>query len=186
MELIQALNDFPDIKIFRIESDNDELAKWDVEPIDSPILLESDDYYLVKAKNILPDGKVINCYMDICLPERINDCAYFFDGEGIEKNYSYDVEGEVICAVPIDCFGIYELFYSKVNPEVGIDVLKAGLLVSQQKHIIAEDIGYILRDEGRFTEAAEMFQISVDEGPSSYFIFGELAECYQEIGEICL
>jgi hypothetical protein len=28
-----------------------------------------------------------------------------------------------------------------------------------------------------------MFQIAVDEGPSSYFLYGELAACFEEIGE---
>jgi hypothetical protein len=28
-----------------------------------------------------------------------------------------------------------------------------------------------------------MFQIAVDEEPSSYFIYGELSACYKEIGE---
>ena len=48
---------------------------------------------------------------------------------------------------------------------------------------IAEDLGYIFRDERRFREAAEMFKIAVDEGPSSYFIYGELAGAYAELGD---
>lgn len=184
MKLAKALAKFPEVLIFHVEdSDDDGQAKWDVEPVDSPVLLESESLFIVKAKNVLPDGTIQNCYIDISLPERINDNTYYFDGKSLDVIPSYEVDGDVICAVPIDCFGVYELFYSKINPGLGIDILKEGLAVSKQKHYIAEDLGYILRDEGRFKEAAEMFQISVDETPSSYFIYGELAACYEEIGE---
>jgi tetratricopeptide (TPR) repeat protein len=184
MKLIKALEKYPEIRIFRVkDSDNANQAKWDVEPINALVLSKSNDFYIVKAKNILPDGTIRDCYIDVSLPERINDYVYFFDGKSVKADYPYKFEGDIICAVPIDCFGVYELFYSKINPGVGIDILKEGLAVSQRKHFIAEDLGYILRDEGRFQEAAEMFQISADEEPSSYFIYGELAACYQQIGE---
>jgi tetratricopeptide (TPR) repeat protein len=184
MKLIQALASYPNTRIFRVDhSEDDDQAKWDVEPIESTVLDESDDFFIVKAKNILPDGTVKDCYMDVSLPERINDYAYFFDGKSLKVDYPYCLEGDFISAVPIDCFGVYELFYSKLKPDTGIKILKAGLSVSKRKGCIAEDLGYILRDEGRFKEAAEMFQIAVDETPSSYFIFGELAGCYKELGE---
>ena len=117
------------------------------------------------------------------LPERINDYAYFLHGHEIEFRYTHECDGDVICAVPIDCFGVYELFYSRIAPDLGIDVLHKGLALSQNKQHIAQDLGYILRDERRFAEAAKAFQLAVDVGPSSYFIYGELASCYDEIGD---
>jgi hypothetical protein len=184
MELIKAIRKYPKTLIFHvIESGDDDQAKWEVEPVDSLVLLESEDLFIVKAKNILPNGVVQDCYMDVSLPERINDYAYFFDGKSLKVDHPYDFEGDIICAVPIDCFGEYQLFYSKINPDIGINILKAGLAVSLQKHFIAEDLGYILRDERHYIEAAEMFQIAVDETPSSHFIYGELAACYTKIGE---
>ena len=150
MKLIKALSKYPEVRIFRVEdSDDDDQAEWDVEPIDSLVLQESEDFFIVKAKNILPDGTIQDCYIDVSLPERINDYTYFFDGKSLKVSYTHEVEGDVICAVPIDCFGVYELFYSKVNPDLGMDILKEGLAISEQKHYIAEDLGYILRDEGR-------------------------------------
>ena len=71
----------------------------------------------------------------------------------------------------------------RTAPDIGIEILKQGLVASPHKTYIAEDLGYILRDEIRFAEAAEMFQIAVDAEPSSYFIYGELAGCYEEIGQ---
>lgn len=184
MKLIEALAKFPETRIFHVkDSDSKDPANWDVEPVFSLILLESDGFFIVMAKNSLPDGTIRDCYMDISLPERINEYAYFYDGKSLKVDYSYQFEGDIICAVPIDCFGVYELFYSKINPGIGIDILKEGLALSQQKHNIAENLGYILRDECRYQEAAKMFQISVDAAPSSYYIYGELAACYQQIGE---
>ncbi len=119
----------------------------------------------------------------MCLPERISDYAYFLRGDRVESRYHHECDGDIICAVPIDCFGVYELFYSRIAPETGIEILKQGLAASPHKIYIAEDLGYILRDEGRFAEAAEMFQIAVDAEPSFYFIYGELAGCYDEIGQ---
>ena len=184
MKLIKALAKFPETCIFRVnDSDDNDQAKWDAEPVSSSVLPETEGFFIVKGKNILPDGTIRDCYIDISLPERINDYAYFFDGKSLKVDYPYEFKGDIICAVPIDCFGVYELFYSKINPDIGIDILKEGLTVSPRKCYIAEDLGYILRDESRFKEAAEMFQIAVDEIPSSYFIYGEIAACYEKIGD---
>jgi len=186
MRLVDALTQHPDVPIFTVlDSDADDKSEWDVTPIDASVLAESEhhDFFIVKAKNILPDGTDTDCYIDICLPERISDYAYFLRGDHLDVRYHHEFDGEIICAVPIDCFGVYDLFYSRTVPDIGIDILKQGLVASPHKTYIAEDLGYILRDENRFAEAADMFQIAVDAEPSSYFIYGELAGCYDEIGQ---
>jgi hypothetical protein len=124
---------------------------------------------------VQPDKTVKNCYMDISLPERINDYAYFVEDNELRQVRPHKVPGNVIPAIAIDCFGVYELFYSKIAPEVGIEVLRRGLSLGW-KPPIAEDLGYILRDEGRYREAAEMFQLAVEEGPSCSYIHEELAQ----------
>jgi tetratricopeptide (TPR) repeat protein len=186
MRLVDALTQHPAVRIWAvIDSDSDTESDWEVELVDGEVLRKSEInyYFIVKAKNVLPDGTAKDCYIDICLPERISDFAYFLHGERVDARYHHEFDGEIICAVPIDCFGIYDLFYSKTAPEIGIEVLRRGLSASPRNAHIAEDLAYILRDERRFHEAAEMFQLAVDEGPASYFIYGELAACYQEIGE---
>ncbi|MHC4476322.1 MAG: tetratricopeptide repeat protein [Planctomycetota bacterium] len=186
MRLIEALTEHPTVRIFAVlDSDSEDKCDWRVEPICGDVLTESEsnDFFIVQAKNVLPDETVNDCYIDIHLPERISDYAYFLRGNSLDVRYHHEFDGEIICAVPIDCFGVYELFYSRTAPHIGIDILEQGLAASPHRSFIAEDLGYILRDEGRFREAAEMFQISVDTEPSSYFIYGELAGCYDEIGE---
>ncbi len=183
MELLKALSEYPVVQIFRVLNDDHEnQSNWDVEPIHSKILIENEGFFIIKAKNILLNKDIKDCYIDIVLPERISDYAYFFDGRSLKVDYHHEFEGDIICAVPIDCFGVYELFYSRIYPDIGINILKEGLPITQQKVYIAEDLGYILRDEGRFYESAEMFQISANESPSSYFIYGELENCYERIG----
>ncbi|MEX2168266.1 MAG: hypothetical protein WD851_03070 [Pirellulales bacterium] len=186
MRLIDALTQHPAIFIFAVvDSDPDDQTEWDVEPVEGHVLCESDldSYFVVKAKNVLHGGTVRDCYIDMCLPERISDLAIFVSGNQLDVRYHHEFDGEIICAVPIDCFGVYELFYSRISPDVGIELLRRGLAAAPRNCHIAEDLGYILRDEHRFGEAAEMFQVAVDGGASSYFIFGELADCYLKIGK---
>ncbi len=186
MRLVEAIARHPDVRIFAVlDSDSDDKSDWDVEPIEGLILSESEsaDFFIVKAKNVIAHGAVVDCYIDMCLPERISDYAYFFHGNEVDVRYHHECDGEIICAVPIDCFGIYDLYYSRTAPHIGIEILKEGLDVAPHKTYIAEDLGYIFRDEKRFAEAAEVFQIAVDWEPSSHFIYDELATCYDEVGQ---
>ncbi len=187
MRLIEALTMHPTVNIFVVlDSDSDTKSDWVVKPVYEDVLNESESnhFFILKAKNVLPDATVKDCYIDMCLPERISDYAYFLCDDDLDVRYHHEFSGEIICAVPIDCFGVYEIFYSKINPDLGISILKQGLKVKPNSSYIAEDLGYILRDEERFSEAAKMFQLSVDSEPSSYFIYGELAGCYNELGHL--
>lgn len=55
--------------------------------------------------------------------------------------------------------------------------------MSTNKNVVAEDLGYILRDEGRVEEAIEAFKISEENGPSSEYSYWELAGLYDQLGE---
>lgn len=196
MRLLEALKKHPTIPIFaryegledEPDSDEDDPANWEVEPIDAPVLLLSETswFFIVQAKQVLSDGTINECYLDLMLPERVCDFVYFLEEGKLSRHYYHEAEGEVICGVPVDTYGDYELFYSKTAPECGIKILKKGLEHADQKACIAETLGYILRDENRMAEAAEMFQISANEGPTSEFIYSELSACYQAIGKLDL
>jgi hypothetical protein len=184
-KLAAALTGNPEVKFFRVlDSESPQPDGWELEPLQTELLsdTESDGLHVMKACNILPDHSIRDCHMDIFLPERISDYAFFLEKESFRFGYRHQFPGEIIPAAAIDCFGLYDLFYSRISPEVGINVLKRGLAIAKRKRCIAEDLGYIFRDEKRFREAAEMFKIAVDEGPSSSFICRELAAVYAELG----
>jgi hypothetical protein len=184
--LIESIAMYPTVNAFRrLEGEGDDPLAWEYSPEPGDVVADADQdgFYVLGAINIVSKTDNRRCYMDISLPERINDYAYLYDGRELRYDYPRKLGGEFIPAIAIDGFGVYELFYSKIAPELGIDVLRRGLKASKRKHFIAEDIGYILRDEGRFRESAEMFQMATDEEVSSYFIYGELAEVYRKIGE---
>jgi tetratricopeptide (TPR) repeat protein len=183
---VDAITGNPDVKFFRVlDSDADHPGGWELEPLPNDLLsdTDSDGLHVMKALNVLPDGTIRECYMDMNLPERISDHAFFVERDSFRFGHHHEFPNEVIPAVALDCFGLYELFYSRTRPEVGLDILKRGLTIAKRKHYIAEDLGYILTDERRFREAVEMFKIAVEEGPSSYFIYGELAGAYAKLGD---
>lgn len=184
--LLQAITQHPTVNAFRRLTDNgDDPREWEYAPEPGEVVVAADReaFYVVGAMNILSKTDVRRCYIDLSTPERINDYAYVLDGGELRFDYPYKLGGEFIPAIAIDGSGVYELFYSKIAPELGIDVLRRGLAASKRKHFIAEDLAYILRDEGRNREAAEMYQIAADDEVSSYFIYAELAELYRKLGQ---
>lgn len=55
---------------------------------------------------------------------------------------------------------------------------------AKNKAPIAQDLGYICRDEGRVREAIEAFSIAIKTGPSSEFIFLERADLLEKAGDL--
>lgn len=118
-----------------------------IEPTDFELLPDDANYYFAKAFQVF-ENSVADCYIGIITPERIAETVVLKKADGnISVESIYDQEQSVIPAVASDCFGDYELFYAEENPQIGIDVLKNGLAKAKNKEIVAEDLGYILRDE---------------------------------------
>lgn len=186
LPFLDAMSAYPNTKFFRVaDSRVEHPAEWELEPLETDLLSDTDSFglHVMKALNLLPDESIRECYMDINLPERISDYAFVVEGSTLRFGYHQEFPGEILPAFALDCFGLYELFYLKRKPQLGIDILKRGLAIAKRKHYIAEDLGYIFRDERRFGEAVEMFKIAAEEGASSYFIYGALAEAYAELGD---
>jgi len=170
-------------KIYNVtDEDNDDVLKWKIEPTDLELIPDEEGHYIVIAKQTLKD-RTVDCYIDLITPERIPENVIKLDTKGkVIVESIYDLGNTVIPAVASDCFGIYELYYSKENPQIGIDILKAGLVKSDLKTVIAEDLGYIYRDENRIDEAIDSFLISEKTNPSSEYIYQELAQLYGQLG----
>ncbi len=162
--------------------DEDEL-NWTIEPTDFNLLPEDENIYYVKAYQVSVDS-TSDCYIGIMTPERIAETVVKRDPSGqIVAESIYDQEQTTIPAVASDCYGDYQLFYAKENPQVGIDVLRDGLTKAINKNVVAEDLGYIFRDEERIEEAIEAFKISEQTGPSSEYTYLELSRLYKRLGQ---
>ncbi len=172
-------------KVFIVtEQDDDNELNWTVEPTDYELIPEEENYYFVKAYEVSQNGKT-DCYIGVMTPERIAEVVIKQNSNGqTEIESIYDQEKSIIPTIASDCFGDYELFYSKENPQLGIDILKSAITKATNKNVVAEDLGYILRDEGRVKEAIEAFKISEENGPSSEYTFLELAGLYEQLGQL--
>jgi len=165
-----------------IDSNDDNALDWEIEPTDFDIIPEEENMFFIKALQVSRVGTT-DCYMSVATPERIAE--YIIKSTAGRKVVVESIFAQtetVIPAVASDCFGIYDLFYAKENPQIGIDILRDGLSKATNKHIVAEDLGYILRDEGRVVEAIEAFEISEKIGPSSVYIYWELSQLYGQLG----
>jgi tetratricopeptide (TPR) repeat protein len=171
-------------KIFKVTNDdNENELLWTIKPTNFQLIPDDEAHYFVKAFQTLPKSTV-DCFINISTPERIADFVLKLNSDGQTKiEYIYEQENSVISAVASDCFGDYELFYSKENPQLGIDILQNSLEIAKNKNIVAEDLGYILRDENRIQEAVDAFVISERFGPSTEFTFYELGQLYESLGQ---
>src|SRR5258707_992843 len=73
---LDAVNANPNTKFFRVvDSSADHPSDWELEPLKTDLLsdTDSDGLHVMKALNLLPDGSIRECYMDMNLPERISD-----------------------------------------------------------------------------------------------------------------
>ena len=171
-------------KVFIVTNQDDENElNWIIEPTNFELIPEEENTYFVKAFEV-SEKNITNCYLGITTPERIAETVIKKNiiGQTKAKNI-YDQEKTIIPSIASECFGDYELFYAKENPQIGIEILKNGLNKAMNKNVIAEDLGYILRDEGQIEEAIENFKKSEEFGPSSEYIFLELSKLYEELGQ---
>ena len=166
------------------EQDDDNELNWTIEATNFELIPEEENYYFVKAFEISENEKT-DCYIGIMTPERIAEIVIKQGSNGQTKVESiYEQVKSIIPSIASECFGDYELYYSKENSQIGIDILKSGLTIATNKNVVAEDLGYILRDEGRIEEAIEAFKISEENGPSSEYTFLELAGLYEQLGQL--
>lgn len=178
MELQEALFSQTDVSIYQVHREQDlvvDFRRWSVSPIHAATLAANsvpdgilDGHFILKAVFALPGGEILDGYVDAVLPERISETAYLIeDGHIRQKTYRDFPRIWGVPLVAIEGFGNYELFYSRINPEIGLEVLRKGLAIAKDKENIALDIGYILRDEQRYQESLEAFTVAIDAGEAA-------------------
>jgi tetratricopeptide (TPR) repeat protein len=171
-------------RVFVVTNQEDENElNWTIEPTDFDLLPEEENIYYVKALQVFTN-KTSDCYIGIMTPERIAETVIKKERSGqVVAESIYDQEENIIPSVASDCFGTYELYYAKESPQIGIDILKSALIKAKNINIVAEDLGFILRDEERIEEAIEAFKISELNGPSSEYTYLELSRLYKRLGQ---
>ena len=182
-ELMTIIGNNPDCGIYEIlNSESENPIEWTIKPTTLQIIPKGEGHYLVKAYRIEKMGLYKSAYINVSTPERIVDFV-IYNLEKPQFSYAYDsIDIEVIPAIASDCFGSYEVYYSRYNPELSLKVLKEGLEKSKEKNVIAEDLGYILSDEKRFKDALYYFHMSENNGASSEFILYEIERIYRLLG----
>lgn len=162
------------------ETDDNEL-NCIIKPTRFELIPEEEGYFFVKAYEVTPSG-LKDCYLEVITPERIAENVIKKDKKGQTVVESvYDQEFSIIPAIASEVSGDYELYYAEEDPEAGLEILRKGLEKATNKNVVAEDLGYLLRDEERFEEAIEAFKISENHGPSSEYTYLELSDLYAEL-----
>lgn len=158
---------------------------WKIKPRKEKLIPDSEAHCIVRAKMIDSNKNVSDCFVNISLPERIVDYVIYKTENGLVYKQTYELSDiDIIPAIASEAQGDYELYYSKYNPNVGIEILKAGLSIANDPSVIAEDLGYIFRDENRHKESLEAFLISEKHGVSSDYIYKEIQDLYIVLGNI--
>lgn len=162
-------------------SDNE--LDWDIEPSDFELIPDMEGIFYVRAIDASNPAEVL--YTQIITPERVAEQVIRQDENGNPVIESfYEQLNTIIPALGAECFGNYELYYARENPQLGLEVLKKAVSAAKNKSAPAQDMGYILRDENRFSEAIDAFEISAVNGPSSSYIYKELSDLYKASGDI--
>jgi hypothetical protein len=130
-------------------NNHDDFADWDLEPLMGPTLAKEyvqpwpfDGKFIIAGKIVSLDGPLLDCYLEIVLPERV--CEHYFvrlNGEIVKRRGQRAKNGIAIPAIGIEQLGIYKLFYAKENPEIGIEILQTTLRSARSKTATAMILG---------------------------------------------
>lgn len=185
MKINDVVSKHTDIFLFKVVKNNSESPlDWEITAIKDKLIPDTEIHCIARAKMIDSNNIVSDCFVNISLPERIIDYVIYKSDRGLEYKEIYSlVDSEVIPAIASDAYGDYNIYYSKKNPGIGIDILKQGLKISENKTSAAEDLGYILRDEQRYAESLDAFLISEKYGVSSEFIYQEIRDLYLKLND---
>lgn len=183
-----------DSKIFEVTGSDlaGDYHDWTLAPLKGQTLARentlsglADGYFILKGLLVHADGRVEQAYTDVVLPERNIDWHFLLRNQEIVRGRgSLIPNAQVIPAVAIEKFGIYDQYYVKGHAEVGMKVLRDGLGVAKSKVPIALDLAYILRDEKRYAESVEAFTLAINQGDGvDYFCYSERAKLFTKLND---
>jgi tetratricopeptide (TPR) repeat protein len=145
-----------------------------------------DGVFVLEALAVASDGICERAYVDVVLPEREIGSHYLLKGGSVAVGRGTIIaNAQMIPAMAIEQFGVYEQYYARGRAQVGIDILRRGLAVAKLKWPIALDLAYILRDEKRHAEAVEAFSIVLNKDEiagGDYYYYAERAKLYARLG----
>ena len=119
--LIDVIEQNLECKIFNIKnSESENPLNWLVEPTELELIPYNDGHYLVKASIIGVNKTVETGFINLITPERIVDYVIYDLKKPKFSSIHEFVDKDVIPAVASDCYGWYELYYSKKNPPLGL------------------------------------------------------------------
>lgn len=174
-----------DFEIMEItDSEDKNPLNWSILSIEEKVI-PNDGHFLVKSKQIL-ENEERTCWMDISMPEMISDYVFTIDAKNskIVMNEYHSLADKVVPNKLSNTFANYKFYYTKSKPIIGIEILKKEIENVSKKGLICEYLGYIFRDEKDNDESLKWFLKSLEFGePSSEYIYGEISEIYDEIGE---
>lgn len=169
--------------IYEVQKRTGEFDSWQLGPLSERTVPCREGYFIVPALVVRGPGGSDPVLLGLSMPERIAEHAYLCSDGGVTRVPLAECNGDVIPAVGIEGYGNYELFYSRSDPSVGIAVLRRALDEAADTGPIAEDLAYILRDEGRAQEAIEAFTRAIAAGPSSNYLFLERGRLFEKLGD---
>src|SRR2546423_1759215 len=96
--LLDALIRFPDVRVFRqVGGSAGDPPSWELDPVDAPVLAgDEHEHFVIAALHVLPDKTVRKCFMNMSLPERIADYAFFVEDGELVQGYKLDFPGQIL------------------------------------------------------------------------------------------
>jgi hypothetical protein len=144
-----------------------------------------DGIFVIEASLVRVDGSVEQAYLDLCLPERIIERHFLLGDGGLVQGFGVTLKSaKIIPAIAIEKCGDYEQYYFRGSPEFGIRILHEGMKRATKPGVVALDLAYILRDEGRYRDAVGAFTVAIEAGDTvNQFVYLERADLYEKLGE---
>lgn len=181
--LILEKYDFDILEI--IDSEDENPLNWSLLPIDEKAI-PNDGHFLVRSQRFSANAED-TCWINISMPEMIADFVFAIDPKNSEivLNDYAELADKVVMNKLSNTFACYDLYYTKANPQIGIDVLTTEIKNVTEKGYICEYLGYIYRDEKEHHKSIEWFLKCLEFGePSSECIYKEISDLYSEIGNL--